>query len=64
MGEALMDLDPTYRTVVVLKHFRDLSYKEISEILEIPEKTVKSRLFTGRQLLRNVLVARGIIGNE
>ncbi|MFH1312411.1 MAG: sigma-70 family RNA polymerase sigma factor [Candidatus Eisenbacteria bacterium] len=64
MGEALMELDPTYRTVVVLKHFRNLSYKEMSDILEIPEKTVKSRLFTGRQLLRKVLVARGIIGNE
>jgi RNA polymerase sigma-70 factor (ECF subfamily) len=64
MGEALTELDPTYRVVVVLKHFRDLSYKEMSDILEIPEKTVKSRLFTGRQLLRKVLVTRGIIGNE
>ena len=64
MGEALMELDPAYRTVVVLKHFRNLSYKEMSDILEIPEKTVKSRLFTGRQLLRKVLVTRGIIGNE
>jgi DNA-directed RNA polymerase specialized sigma24 family protein len=36
----------------------------MSEILQIAEKTVKSRLFTGRQLLRKVLVARGMVGNE
>jgi RNA polymerase sigma-70 factor (ECF subfamily) len=61
MGEALMELDPNYRTAIVLRHFRNLSYREMSEILEIPEKTVKSRLFTGRQLLRKVLVARGVV---
>ena len=64
MGEALMELDPGYRIAIVLKHFRNLSYKEMSDILEIPEKTVKSRLFTGRQLLRQVLVTRGIVGHE
>jgi RNA polymerase sigma-70 factor (ECF subfamily) len=45
----------------VLKHFHGLSYKEMSEILEIPEKTVKSRLFTGRQLLKNMLSERGYV---
>jgi RNA polymerase sigma-70 factor (ECF subfamily) len=64
MGEALMELAPDYRTAIVLRHFRNLSYKEMSEILQIAEKTVKSRLFTGRQLLRKVLVARGMVGNE
>jgi RNA polymerase sigma-70 factor (ECF subfamily) len=61
IGEALMNLDPNYRIAIVLKHFRNCSYKEISEILEIPEKTVKSRLFTGRQLLGKVLIERGIV---
>jgi RNA polymerase sigma-70 factor (ECF subfamily) len=64
LGEALTYLDPSYRIVIVLKHLRDCSYKEISEILQIPEKTVKSRLFTARQLLRGVLVERGLIGND
>ncbi len=64
MGEALMQLAPTYRIVLVLKHLRDCSYKEISEILEIPEKTVKSRLFTARELLRTVLVEKGIVGHD
>jgi RNA polymerase sigma-70 factor (ECF subfamily) len=47
-----MTIKPDYRTVIVLKHFLDCSYLEIAEILDIPEKTVKSRLYTGRQLLK------------
>jgi len=58
--EGLMMLSDDYRTVVVLRHFSDLSYREISEILAIPEKTVKSRLYTARQSMKDGLVARGI----
>jgi RNA polymerase sigma-70 factor (ECF subfamily) len=64
MGDALMQLDPKYRIVIVLKHLRDCSYKEMSHALQIPERKVKSRLFTARHLLRNVLVQGGIIGND
>lgn len=53
---ALLELDILYRVPVVLKHFLDYSYKELSELLDIPEKTVKSRLFTGRQLLKDILI--------
>ncbi len=58
--EGLMELRVDHRAVIVLKHFEGLSYAEISEILEIPEKTVKSRLFTARTVLRNVLARKGI----
>ena len=58
--QALMKLSPEYRVVVVLSHFRDLSYKEISDVLGIPEKRVKSRLFTARQLLKTLLTKEGI----
>ena len=44
-----------YRMVIILRHFQDLSYQEMSEILEIPEKTVKSRLFSARQQLKGLL---------
>lgn len=64
IGDALMELEPNYRVVIVLKHFRNCSYSEMSDILSIPEKTVKSRLFTARQSLRKILVAKGIMGNE
>jgi RNA polymerase sigma-70 factor (ECF subfamily) len=49
-----------YRMVIVLRHFHDFSYQEIAEILDIPEKTVKSRLFTARQQLKDILTARGV----
>ena len=55
---ALMRLDPLYRVVIVLRHFQDLSYREMSYVLEVPEKTVKSRLFTARQLLRGMLLRK------
>ncbi len=58
---ALMNLKTDYRSVLVLKHFLEFSYREIAETLDIPEKTVKSRLFTARQLLRDELLARGVL---
>ena len=58
--EGLMALSDDYRTVLVLRHFADHSYRQIGEILEIPEKTVKSRLYTARQLLKERLIAQGI----
>ncbi len=60
VGRALDELTPDQRAVVVLKHFQDMSYREIAQVLGIPEKRVKSRLFTARSKLREILVARGI----
>ena len=54
---ALMTLTPEHRAVVVMRHFADLSYEEIAETLDIPEKTVKSRLFSARQRLAPLLAA-------
>lgn len=56
---ALMTVKTDYRTVVILKHFLGCSYMEISEVLEIPEKTVKSRLYSARQMLRDTLTRSG-----
>ncbi len=58
---ALMSLRLEYRTVIVLKHLQDFSYEEIGAVLECPIKTVKSRLFTARHALRDLLVARGYL---
>jgi len=52
---AVLALKPDHRAVVVLFHFLHLSYQEASEALDLPEKTVKSRLFTARQILRDAL---------
>ena len=53
---ALLKLSPEYRTVVVLRHFAGQSYGEIAEALAIPEKTVKSRLYSARQRLGELLL--------
>jgi RNA polymerase sigma-70 factor (ECF subfamily) len=53
--KALMSLKPDDRAVVVLSHFVSFSYQEIADVLQIPVKTVKSRLFTARERLRLAL---------
>jgi RNA polymerase sigma-70 factor (ECF subfamily) len=60
MQAALMTISPDYRQVIVLKHVLGCSYQEIAEVLDIPEKTVKSRLYSARQLLKDKLTERGI----
>jgi len=52
---ALMKLSTNDRTVLTLRHFSECSYQEIADILEVDEKTVKSRLFEARHRLRNLV---------
>ena len=52
---AVMRMAVNDRTVLMLRHFSDLSYQEIATVLDVDEKTVKSRLFEARQRLRSVL---------
>lgn len=57
---ALMKLSEDYRAVIVLRHLHELSYQEMSDVLGVPAKTVKSRLFTARRELRSMLAATGV----
>jgi len=61
LRSALTQLKFDYRLVVILRHFLNLSYREIGDIVDAPEKTVKSRLFTARQLLKEILVEQGYV---
>jgi RNA polymerase sigma-70 factor (ECF subfamily) len=61
---ALMNLEIDHRAVIVLKHFENLSYEEIGYILDIPEKTVKSRLFTARQVLKDIMIKKGYVKHD
>jgi RNA polymerase sigma-70 factor, ECF subfamily len=54
---AVLQLPPDLRDVIVLRHFADLSYEEAGAVLGIPSRTVKSRLFTARQRLCEVLAS-------
>ena len=42
-------------SVLVLRHYQELSYEEIGRVLDIPDATVKSRLFEARERLRRRL---------
>lgn len=55
IGEAIDNLPEKIRLTVLLFYVEDYSVKEIKSILRIPEGTVKSRLSTGRRLLREML---------
>jgi len=56
---AVSNLPLSQRVVVVLYYLNDLSLQEISEILDVPVGTVKSRFHYGRNSLRQALGLRG-----
>ncbi len=61
--EAVLDavggLKPEHRAVIVLRYFVDRNYEDMGEILGIDAKTVKSRLYTARQQLKDQLSLMG-----
>ena len=59
--EAVDRLKPEHRAVIVLRYFVDRNYEDMGEILGIDAKTVKSRLYTARQLLKEQLALRGAL---
>ena len=61
VADAIDCLKPDYRAVIVLKYVAERSYEEIAGILGIEVKTVRSRLFTARQLMKDRLAARGML---
>ncbi len=56
--EGLMQLKLEDRVILILSHFQNLSYTEIGYVLDIPDKTVKSRLYSARQALKNKLLSK------
>jgi RNA polymerase sigma-70 factor (ECF subfamily) len=57
--DALLGLPHDYKMVVLLADLQGLSYKEVSEILEVPVGTVMSRLYRGRRLLERAMLSYG-----
>jgi RNA polymerase sigma-70 factor (ECF subfamily) len=51
----VMSMAVNDRVVLSLRHFSDCSYEQMGEILDLDEKTVKSRLFEARRRLRGLL---------
>lgn len=44
-----------YKNVIIMYHFNDMSYEQISEALNVPKKTVETRLYRARRALKNQL---------
>lgn len=59
LWDVLQKLREEYRLVLVLFYYNGLSIKDISNVLNIPAGTVKSRLNRGKEMLKNELERRG-----
>ena len=57
---ALAELEPTDRSVLVLRYYAEQNSRQIAEILELPDSTVRSRLQVARQRLADALKRAGV----
>lgn len=55
LEQALGELPPLHRMVIVLRHQEELSYEEISRAMNLPLGTVKTYLFRARRALREAM---------
>lgn len=51
--ELIQKLPTKYQTVIILRYYEDLSFKEMASILHLPQSTIKSRVKKAIELLRN-----------
>ncbi len=54
-------LPPRYRAVITLRYLEGLTYKEISEILDMPIGTVKTHIHRARDILKAALAEKGML---
>lgn len=59
--EAVASLPDKYKAAVALRYYQDLSMQEISDILQIPVSTVKTRIHRGREYLRRRLERENVL---
>lgn len=59
--QALLQLKPKYRTVIILRYFEDRTISELSLILGRRQGTVKSQLSRGLSQLQGILMRRGVL---
>ncbi|MDH3709042.1 MAG: RNA polymerase sigma factor [Cyclobacteriaceae bacterium] len=58
--EALKEINQEQRMVVIMKEYEGMKFREIAEVLDISENTVKSRMYYGLSALRKILETRNI----
>jgi RNA polymerase sigma factor (sigma-70 family) len=59
LEEVIAELPPHYRVITLLRHDQELSYEEIAEVLDLPLGTVKARIHRARNMIQQILNARG-----
>jgi RNA polymerase sigma-70 factor (ECF subfamily) len=57
VARAIEGLSDEHREIVELRHFSDLPYDDIAEVLDIPVGTVMSRLYRARKRMREILMS-------
>ena len=55
LKQAIQELPPDYRDVVILHHIHHLSYQQIADRIGVPVRTVETRLYRARGLLKKKL---------
>ncbi|HZB15436.1 MAG TPA: RNA polymerase sigma factor [Chryseolinea sp.] len=60
LQQALSELNAEQREVVIMKEYEGLKFREIAEVLNISENTVKSRMYYGLDGLRKILDRKNI----
>ena len=63
LQRALLELNEEQREIVIMKEYEGLKFREIAEILNISENTVKSRMYYGLVGLKKILEKRNINRN-
>ena len=63
LQRALLELNEEQREIVIMKEYEGLKFREIAEILNISENTVKSRMYYGLDGLKKILEKRNINRN-
>ncbi len=62
IADALSQLKPEHRVVIVRAYYRGESIAELARVLDVPPGTVKSRLHYGLRALRLTLQENGVTG--
>lgn len=58
--ECLSHLSPAHRTIIDLVYLQEKPIGEVAKLIQVPENTVKTRMFYARQRMKGLLVDKGV----
>ncbi len=64
IAKALLKVSAKHREVLDLVFYQGFTYKEIAEIVDVPENTIKTRVFYAKKALHETLCAMGVKQND